>query len=264
MDPTTVRTYAERVVRAESLDGKLAPPPPDLPDERPGPSLRIATPGRPPELGIAPSARVPPLEGMADPAQRARILHGFANHELQAVELFAWALLAFPDAPEAFRRGLLRILVEEQEHVRLYLSRLEAHGTAFGDHPVSGYFWGKIDTLTTPARFVCAMSLTFETANLDHAADHATAARAAGDPETAEVLDRIARDEIRHVAFGWQWLRKLRDPGRSMWDAYRENVSWPLRPALSRGRTFHPGPRLAAGLDEDFVRRIAEAGPDET
>jgi len=30
--------------------------------------------------------------------QRALILHALANHELQAIELFAWALLAFTDA----------------------------------------------------------------------------------------------------------------------------------------------------------------------
>ncbi len=260
----TVRNFAERIVRAESLDEKLMPPPSDLPDDEPGPPLRIESPGRPPELRIVASARVPPLLGMPDPAQRARILHGFANHELQAVEIFAWALLAFPEAPAAFRRGLLRILAEEQEHVRLYLDRLDAHGTAFGAHPVSGYFWGKIGALTTPSRFVCAMALTFETANLDHAADHARAAREAGDPLTAEAIERIGRDEIRHVAFGWRWLERFRDPDLSMWDAYRANVSWPLRPALSRGPTFHAEPRLAAGLDPEFVRRIAAAGPDET
>jgi len=259
----TFRTFAGDLVRAETLDGKLTPPPEGLRDDEPGPPLRLSAPGRPETLRIAASARVPPLEGMADPAQRARILHGFANHELQAVELFAWALLAFPEAPAAFRRGLLRILAEEQEHVRLYVARLDAMGVAFGDHPVSGYFWRKVDTLTTPVRFVCAMGLTFETANLDHAAEHARAARDVGDAETAEAIERIARDEIRHVAFGWRWLDRFRDPALSMWDAYRANVTWPLRPALSRGRTFQPEPRLAAGLSDDFVRRVAEAGPDE-
>ena len=38
---------------------------------------------------------------MRDPAQRARILHALANHELQAIELFAWALL--DQLPEALQ-----------------------------------------------------------------------------------------------------------------------------------------------------------------
>ena len=64
---------------------------------------------------------MPPIAGMRDPAQRARILHALANHELQAIELFAWALLAFPDAPLAFRRGLVAILADEQRHLALYM-----------------------------------------------------------------------------------------------------------------------------------------------
>src|SRR5439155_7886224 len=129
--------------------------------------VRLAAPGRPPELAIVPGrrTRVPPIAGMRDPAQRARILHALANHELQAVELFAWALLAFPDAPLAFRRGLVAILGDEQRHFRLYEARLTAHATRFGDHPVTAHFWNKLDHLTGPLEFVCAMGLTFEAAN---------------------------------------------------------------------------------------------------
>ena len=35
-------------------------------------------------------------------------------------------LLAFPDAPGAFRRGCLAVLADEQRHCRLYLVRLGA------------------------------------------------------------------------------------------------------------------------------------------
>src|SRR2546430_2292140 len=79
-------------------------------------AIRIAAPGRPTELAIVAGrqARVPPVAGMRDPAQRARILHALANHELQAIELFAWAVLAYPDTPVAFRRGLVAILADEQ------------------------------------------------------------------------------------------------------------------------------------------------------
>ena len=33
--------------------------------------------------------------------------------ELQAIEMFAWALLRFPEAPEGLRLGLLRTLEED-------------------------------------------------------------------------------------------------------------------------------------------------------
>lgn len=257
----TLRNFAERIVRTGDLETKLAAPPADLADEERGPPTFLDAPGRPPNLRIVASsdAKVPPVVGMADPAQRARILHAFANHELQAVELFAWALLAFPDAPADFRRGVLGILAEEQRHVRLYLARLAAHGVAFGDFPVSGYFWGKVADLTTPARFVCAMSLTFENANLDHTAAFAEAARRAGDDATAAVIARIGRDEIGHVRFGVTWLARFDD--RPQWDAYRAHVAWPLRPALARGADFRAEPRREAGLDEAFIEGLAESDP---
>ena len=257
-----IREFALALLRAETLDGKLAPPLSDLGDQSPGETLRIDAPSRPRDLQIVPSseARVPAIGGMPDPTQRKRILHALANHELQAAELFAWALLAWPDAPPSFRRGLLGILIEEQEHCRLYLGRLDAMGGRFGDYPVSGYFWSKVEDLTTPLHFVCAMALTFESANLDHAEDHAAAARACGDHETAAVILRIHEDEIGHVRFGWRWLQRWKKPDQSMADAYLANVTWPLRPAKARGRVFHEESRVAAGMDPEFIRLLRAAG----
>jgi len=250
------------VVTGTSIEEKLAPPPEDWTDEAPGPPSRLSSPGRPDGLGFAstPGKRVPRVPsslGFPDPAQRRRILHGFLNHELQAVELFAWALLAFPGAPPGFRRGLLGVLVEEQGHVRLYLDRLRALGGRLGDHPVSGYFWSKVADFETPIHFLCAMSLTFECANLDHSLEYAAAARAAGDSETAEILSRIHAEEIGHVGFGWQWLGRLRPAGSdTMWETYTAHLKWPLHPGLARGRRFDRESREAAGLDADFIRRV--------
>ena len=256
-----IRDYAKGILQAGTLEKKLAPPPEGLTDDDAGPAERIERPTRPPDLVIVPGprAKTPSIEGMPDPAQRVRILHAFANHELQAIELFAYALLAFPDTPPSFRRGLLRILGEEQLHCRLYVDRLAAFGARFGDHPVSGYFWSKARDLTTPLRFVCAMALTFESANLDHALDHVEAARAIGDEETAAIIQRVHDDELGHVKFGWHWLGRWKREDQSMLEAYAENVVWPLRPALARGPNFRAESRRAAGLDEEFVRALAEA-----
>jgi uncharacterized ferritin-like protein (DUF455 family) len=259
-----LREFALRVVTSEDLEEKLGPPPggwAGLTDERPGPPLRLRRPGRPPGLAIAPASRgrVPAIGGMADPAQRARILHALANHELQAVELFAWALLAFPGAPADFRRGLAAVLADEQRHARMYAARCEALGLGFGELPVTGYFWGKVGAIRSPRDFVCAMSLTFENANLDHTTDYAAAARRAGDEKTAAVVERVHRDEVEHVRFGWCWLGRLKGEGETMWDAYRASLTWPLRPAKARGARFDRAGREAAGLEAEFIRRLEES-----
>jgi uncharacterized ferritin-like protein (DUF455 family) len=257
-----LRHFADRVLLADDLAVKLAPPGEELTDDDPGAAERLR-PARPPELEIADagSVTVPAIGGMADREQRSRIVHAFANHELQAAELFAWALRAFPDAPPDFRAGLAGILQDEQRHTRMYVACLEALGGRFGEQPVSGYFWSKTPAITSPLRFVCAMSLTFENANLDHTVDYAAAARDAGDDDTAAVIDRVHRDEVEHVRFGWRWLRLLKDDDATMWQAFRDHLTWPLRPVKAKGRSFHRRGREAAGLDADFIRRLQESRP---
>lgn len=260
------RDYAEQIVTSSSLAGKLVPPPElgDAAFEDAGEPLRIAAPGRPANLPIVPGrrTRVPPLAGMRDPAQRARILHALANHELQAIELFAWGVLAFPDTPIAFRRGLVAILADEQRHLALYLERLAAHGVGFGDQPVTGHFWNKLDHLTGPCELVCAMNLTFENANLDFAGDYAAAARAAGDDATAIALEQVHADEIRHVHFGWVWLRRLAGAGDGdAWQAYLAHVRPPLGPARARGARFDREARRRAGFDEAFIAALEATAP---
>ncbi len=254
-----IRDFAQTVVTTEGLAVKLAPAPAGLTDDSPGPAVRFEKPGRPPGLEFQRRIEVPSIEGMPDPAQRPRILHALANHELQAAELFAWALLAFPEAPADFRRGLLRILDDEQRHTRMYIARVEDAGARFGDFPVNGYFWSKVESITSPLRFLCAMSLTFENANLDHTIDYEEAARLAGDAKTAAVIERVHRDEIEHVRFGWTWLQIFKREDESAWDAFRANLTWPLRPAKARGRSFHREGREAAGLDAEFIRRLEES-----
>lgn len=256
-EPATVRDFARHVVTTDDVEAKLRPAPAGLTDAEPGEPLRFEAPGRPAELRIRPGrqVKVPPIEGFGDPHQRARILHALANHELQAAELFAWALLAFPDAPPEFRAGLLAILGDEQRHTRMYAARVAAAGHRLGDFPVTGYFWRKIPDIHTPLDFVCAMSLTWENANLDHTAQNAAVARRAGDEKTATVIEAVGRDEIEHVRFGWRWLQHFKGE-RDAWDAYEASLSWPLHPARAKGSTFRPERRRAAGLDDAFIEQL--------
>lgn len=253
-----LREFAEKIVCSEGLAEKLTPPSCAPTDEDPGNARRMDGPGRVSTLRICPARdnRVPSIEGMQDPKQRAKIVHAFANHELQAVELFAWALLAFPDAPSEFRRGLLTILLDEQRHTRMYLARLADWGMSLGEYPLTGYFWNKVPGFHSPLRFICAMSLTFENANLDHTVNYSEAARSIGDPKTATIIEQVHKDEIRHVRFGWRWLHEFKEDDLDAWEAYCDNVTWPLRAALARSDPFHREGRREAGIDHDFIERL--------
>jgi hypothetical protein len=41
-----------------------------------------------------------------------------------------------------------------------------------------------------------------------------------------------------------------------MWQAFRENLHWPLRPLKAKGPVFHAEGRRAAGLDPEFIRLL--------
>lgn len=257
---TTVREFAERVLFADSLDDKLAPPPPGLEDVSRGPALAAPdVPGRPDGLALSDAgvrAGFPSLARVEDDRERGRLLHFFANHELLATELMALVLLKFPDAPAEFRAGVLRTLKEEQMHTKLYLRRMDSCGVEFGDLPVNGFFWKLVAPMETPLDYVTRLSLTFEQANLDYSRGYAGVFQQAGDPETAAILDRIYHDEIGHVHYGLEWFRRW-SRGESDWKSFCSLLDAPLSPARAKGSfEFNEEGRREAGLDEEFIREL--------
>jgi len=256
-----LRELAERILFATTLEEKLQAPD-NVTDERPGPALvsAPAQPGRPAELGFkAPGAgggNFPGLHRLENPAERGRLLHFFCNHELLATELMALVLLRFPDAPAAFRRGVWQTLREEQEHTRRYQERMSDCGQAFGELPVSGYFWRAVSGMRSPMDFVAGLSLTFEQANLDFARQYAAAFATVGDTESARLLEGIYRDEIAHVAHGLKWFRRWKDPAVDDWTAYCRQLEFPLSPTRAKGPRLNIEGRRAAGLDSTFIAQL--------
>ncbi|MEN9574693.1 MAG: hypothetical protein RL514_2548 [Verrucomicrobiota bacterium] len=255
-----LRELAERVLFATTLEEKLQCPA-GVTDEQPGSALAAPlAPGRPSELTFKPAgsakAEFPGLHRLDDERERGRLLHFFANHELLATELMALVLLRFPDAPAAFRRGVLQTLRDEQEHTRLYLARMQACGIAFGELPVSGYFWRAVSGMSSPMDYVAGLSLTFEQANLDFARHFARSFATVGDAETAKLLDQIYRDEIGHVAYGLKWFRRWKQAGQSDWDAFCQQLKFPLSPQRAKGLSLNVEGRRAAGLDAAFIAEL--------
>lgn len=262
----TVRQYAENILLAESLSEKLAPPPPGLSLDPPSKqNYRTPTlPGRPealrPRSQGETRTKIPSVEQLKDEEHRAVLLHFFCNHELLAVELMALALLKFPNAPNAFRQGLLHTLQEEQEHTRLYLDRMAATGTKFGDHSLSSMIWDHIATMESPIEYVSRLSLTFEQSNLDYAKHYSQAFAKVGDSTTSNLLAKIYKDEIAHVGYGLKWLRRFKKQQETDWDAWHRSLAHPLSPVRAKAPDgtvpFNHEGRQKAGLNPDFISKL--------
>ncbi len=187
---------------------------------------------------------------------RIRCLHAFANHELMALEMMAWALLAFPDAKSSFRKGLAKILLDEQGHFSLYSQRLCAMGVQFGDLPVNDHFWRIGGLISDPLDWVCTMHLTFEQSNLDYAPYYAKLFRQVDDLHSAELMDTIFHDEIGHVRFGTRWLKQYQPEGSSSFEVFKQHCP-EMNPAKRAiGPEFQEQARLDAGLDPEFIRSL--------
>jgi uncharacterized ferritin-like protein (DUF455 family) len=251
--------FADQILNSSSIAAKLVPLEGEATDVAPGAAVRVPLPARPPELQFCGRRESPPMphpETFVDPRRRAVAHHIMANHELQALEVMAFVLRAFPEAPDEFRTGLVRVMADEQRHTRLHLERLAELGLAFGALPVNGYFWRKAQEFQSLLDYVAGLPLTFESRNLDHTLEFEGWFQQAGDERSAGIMRAIHRDEIQHVAFGVHWLRRLKGPGQSEWEAYESSLKWPLRPEKSRGRAFDRQARLAAGMSAEFVDRL--------
>ena len=182
-------------------------------------------------------------------------LHRFAGHELLAVEIMAHALTAFPDAPKAFRKGVAHTLKEEQGHVRMYMKRMEELGIRFGDLPLFKHFWNHVSYLTSPIRYVSAMSLTFEMANLDFAPLYGKSFAHFGDEPSAALMAQILKDEIHHVSFGYRWLNQFKEKASS-WDTWIENLAPKLTPKRAKGFVVMEENRRKAGIPEEWIHNL--------
>lgn len=254
-----LREWAYNILSADTIEGKLAYPG-FLTDEDPGLPLFWSEPARPPGMGFNRRSReekLPPFQEHKDPEKRAICLHRFAGHELLAVEIMAFTLLAFPDAPKHFRRGLAHTLKEEQGHVCLYMNRLKALGVQFGDLPLYRHFWMHTPYIRSPLHYVSVMSLTFEMANLDFAPMYGKSFSHFGDQESAQLMATILKDEISHVSFGWNWLRKMKQSNDSEWDTWKQTLATTLlTPKRATGFLLHEEYRQQAGIPPDWIEKL--------
>jgi uncharacterized ferritin-like protein (DUF455 family) len=262
----TLEHWAYQYVTSCSLTHKLEPGP--LPNawaldawEVNAPSRNLSAPGRPDCLRVVKRQRRRfNAASLAQPEMRARLLHVFFHHELQAAELMCWAFLRFADAEQEFRRGLLAICVDEIRHMKLYRERLLACGHDVSDFEVRDWFWERVPTCTTKLSFVSLMGLGLEAANLEHAPRFASWFRAVADEASARVQERVEREEVAHVAFAQRWFSTWQ--GELRFDTWSKALPAPLSPLLMKGNPLNRTARRKAGMPVAFLEELERWVPE--
>jgi uncharacterized ferritin-like protein (DUF455 family) len=254
----TVERWCWDYVLATALSAKTDPPPVPAEWADDAEPRRIAKPGRPAELRVV--ARAEKARGVGSSTGRARALHTFWHHELQAAELMCWATLAFADTPQEFRAGLVRIAHDEIRHMKIYAEQISRLGHRIGEFAVRDWFWQRVPSAVGPASFVAVMGLGVESANLEHTATFAARFREAGDEEGARAQEIVGREEIAHVRFGAKWFERF--AGALDFETWKRALPPPLTPLLMRGRPIERAARVRAGQPERFVAELEAWQPD--
>ncbi|EMO71771.1 DUF455 family protein [Leptospira santarosai] len=203
-------------------------------------------------------SKIPRLEQLSNEENRFITLHHFANHELMAIELFAWAILKFQNVSSSVRFGLYRTLLEEQTHLRMYLAEMKKGGMELGDRPLNSVFWKQIPRMQTLEKFYAVMAISFEGANLDFSKIYTMAFERFGDSEKADIMKKVYEDEIKHVRRGYHYVKKRIPDSKSEWDNYLSLIEFPFTPRRAKGYHYFPETRIRAGFSDEFVTKLGE------
>jgi hypothetical protein len=193
--------------------------------------------------------------------------HRQMNEEVNGLECSAACLADFPDADWELRMWFARQCADEARHARMFRRRLEGMGGHVGQFPVMNFQYRIICRAESLVGRLTIQNRTFEAGGLDAVAWVAGQMHEAGDARLADFFDSQLADEIVHVRFANEWLRKLirDDPrwlltmGETMARAARgfkhvmgsegtEGVYYPTE--------WHA--RLEAGFTEDEIRLASE------
>ncbi|MBL0421815.1 ferritin-like domain-containing protein [Ramlibacter sp. AW1] len=212
-------------------------------------------PGRPAEPQLVPHTALK-SRPVHTPAGRAALLHALAHIEFNAIDLAADLVWRFGGMPPEFYRQWAVVAQEEALHFQLLRARLQATGHDYGDFPAHNGLWEM--ARKTRHDLLARLALvprTLEARGLDASPPIRAKLLAAGDTESAAVLDIILRDEIGHVAVGNRWYRHVCEARGLDPVATYAQLARQYEAPRPRG-PFNLDARRAAGFAEDELNAL--------
>jgi uncharacterized ferritin-like protein (DUF455 family) len=221
-----------------------------------GHSFEIPMPDRParpatPEL--LPASRMPKRGRGGSERGRIAMLHALAHIDFGAIDLAFDIVGRFgAQFPRAFADDWIGVGADEAMHFVLLDRRLKAMGGFYGALPAHDGLWEAAEATADDALArLAVLPMVLEARGLD--VTPATVARfeAAGDTHSAAILQRIYRDEIRHVRAGTDWFQWSCKARRIAPVAeWKRLVGTRFRGAIKP--PFNDSARDEAGLSRDF------------
>ena len=143
-----------------------------------------------------------------DPAKKFEFMHRQMNEEMNVMENAARSLADFPDAEWELRMWLARQCSDEARHVLAYRRLFESHGGHVGQYPVLNFQYRILGSITTLIGRLAVQNRTFEADGLDAATRAHEEAVAEGDEPLAAMLDAQQADEVLHIRFANEYIRR--------------------------------------------------------
>jgi len=220
----------------------------------------IRAPGRPERLRLV-SPRDLPHRGLGTPDGRANFLHAIAHIEFNAINL-AWdAVYRFRGLPADFYSDWSSVADDEARHFQLLARRLRELGHDYGDFEAHNGLWDMAEkTADSCLARMALVPRVLEARGLDVTPAMIVKLRSLGDDASADILEVILREEIRHVAIGSRWFtwccqRDGREPQATFIELIRDIAKGAIR------GPFNLSARAAAGFSDSEMAMLAALAP---
>jgi uncharacterized ferritin-like protein (DUF455 family) len=216
------------------------------------------TPARPERPELLPPNRMPKRGKAGSERGRIALLHALAHIEYNAIDLaFDMAGRFGAGLPHTFIDDWIGVGADEAMHFALLDRRLRALGSGYGKLPAHGGLWeAATETRHDLAARLAVVPMVLEARGLDVTPAMVASFERAGDLRSAAILGRIYRDEIRHVAAGVRWFRKVCEsrhlsPVTAWAELVRRHFRGTLKPP------FNDSARDEAGLPREWLDGVA-------
>ena len=143
------------------------------------------------------------------PQKQLEFVHRQMNEELAVLENAARSLAEFPELDWELRLWLARQCSDEARHADTYKRFFLRRGGRIGQYPVLSFQYRILGKVRTIVGRLAVQNRTFEADGLDAVTHAIDEARAEGDHELAAMYDAQQADEIVHIRFANDWIKRL-------------------------------------------------------